>query len=134
MSRRIQSVSYQSTSNGSIETYFDRVVKYIPADVVAAWTFVSGLIAGASDVPKGVLLWLAFVFGTFITALWTWQQTKDVAKPPATTQIVISTLSFICWVFALGGPFAELEFYRPLYGSLVLVACTLLFGAIRPGE
>lgn len=38
-----------------------------------------------------------------------------------------STLSFIAWSFALGGPFAAtFAWYRPVYGSLVLILTALI--------
>ena len=68
MSRRIVTRQLESTRGGAqVDTYFDKVIKYIPADVVAAWTVVSGLVASAGDeVPKATVLWLAYAFGSGI--------------------------------------------------------------------
>jgi hypothetical protein len=114
-------------------TYFDRVLKYIPADVVAAWIFISGVIATATAGPTETVLWIVFVIVTILTALWTWRQTEPELGP-ATTQIVIATIAFVVWVFALGGPFQALPFYQPWIGSVVLVLFTLAVGAIEPRE
>jgi hypothetical protein len=137
MSRRIITEQLQANIPGTkIDTYFDKIIKYIPADIVGAWVTVTGLI----DIDKGVnapnqiLLWIVFVVGTVLTAIWTLKQTSVKKKPPAITQTVISTGAFIVWVFALGGPFAKLEFYRPLYGSLLLILYTLIVALINPPE
>jgi hypothetical protein len=38
-----------------------------------------------------------------------------------------STLAFVVFIFALGGPFAlTFSWYRPLYGTVVLILTTLL--------
>ena len=44
------------------------------------------------------------------------------------------THTFVVWVMALGGPFATLAFYRPLYGSLLLIAYSLVVAVINPPE
>jgi len=135
MSRRVHSVQYQATDTAKLDTYFDKVLKYIPAEIVGAWVAVIGMVRDASDVPKGPVLWICFVAGLVLTYVWTLRQTRETGKPPAHTQASISTGSFFVWVFALvGGPFEYLPFYRHLYGSLLLVFYTLLVPLINPKE
>ncbi|MDZ7969124.1 MAG: hypothetical protein RM368_29940 [Nostoc sp. DedSLP03] len=135
MSRRILTKQLESIVPGTqIDTYFDKVIKYIPADIVGAWVTVTGLIKSGGDVPTTMLLWIAFILGIVLTAVWTVKQTSVKNKPPAITQTVVSTGAFIVWVFALGGPFVTLGFYRPLYGSLLLILYTLIVALIDPPE
>jgi hypothetical protein len=136
MGRRIVTIAYQAKGLGrGVDTYFDRVVKYIPADVVGAWVFVTAAISGApEDVPKGALLWIAFVCGIVLTALWTLKQTSSPEFRPAVTQTTIATTAFGVWVFALGGPFVTLGFYRPIYGSLLLALYTLVVALVIPKD
>jgi hypothetical protein len=136
MSRRIVTTQYQSTggSQEEVDTYFDRIVKYIPVDIVGAWITTTGLIASANDVPKAKVLWIAFSVGLLLTAAWTYKQTADPNKPTATTQIAVSVCSFLVWVFALGGPFVYLAFYRPIYGSLTIIVYSLAVGLITPRQ
>ncbi|MEL7071706.1 MAG: hypothetical protein AAGN15_24085 [Cyanobacteria bacterium J06581_3] len=136
MARRIITRRLQSTrAPAQIDSYFDKVVKYIPADVVAAWTLVSGLIASAGEqVSQSALLWAAYGFGIVMTSLWTWRQTQVKGLPVAKTQIGIATVAFAVWVAALGGPFELLPSYQRLYGSLLLIAYTLVVGVIVPPE
>ena len=136
MGRRIVTVQLQRAGDReNVDTYFDRVVKYIPADIVGAWVAVTGIINGATDkVSKVTVLWIAFAVGLALTALWIWKQTGAPGEPIATTQIVISTGAFGVWVFALGGPFAALNWYDPAYGSLLLIFYSLLVGVVSPAE
>jgi hypothetical protein len=137
MGRRIVSIETQAKGAAAkpVDTYFDRVIKYIPADIVSAWVFVTAATNAASDdVPKATILWIAFVCGLVLTALWTLKQTSEPGKPPAVAQTVISTAAFGVWVFALGGPFTALPFYKPLYGALLLVLFTLVVGLIVPND
>ena len=139
MSRRIITAQYQSALPArQIDTYFDKVIKYIPADIVGAWVAINGLIKGAdlTDTSKNIVLWTAFVIGIIITALWTQKQTQEPRKPPAITQIVLSTGAFIVWVYASGGPFnlETVNLYNPTYGSILLIFYSLIVGLISPTE
>ena len=140
MSRRV-SVAAPATPGGRDagpaagggDTYSDKLLKYIPADVVGAWVAVTGLVASAQGVPQRTVLWVAFVVGLGLTAWWTLQQTAAPGRPPATGQTVISTVSFAVWVFALGGPFEGIPGQK-LYGSLLLILYTLVVARITPKE
>lgn len=134
MSRRIVSSQLQATTGSKVDTYFDRVVKYIPADIVSAWVAVTGLINGREDIPVTAILWIAFFVGITTTALWIKRETAEPRKRAALTQILVSTGAFIVWVFALGGPFSTLAFYKPVYGSLLLIFYTLIVGLINPPD
>lgn len=138
MGRRIVTKQLQGMGPGakgaSVDGYTDRVVKYIPSDIVAAWILVTELVKGDAQAPQNTVLWILFGIFILLTAGWTWQQTTGGGKSP-TIQILLSTVSFMVWVFALGGPFASLEgFYRPLYGSLALIIYTLAIGLVIPKE
>lgn len=135
MSRRIVTTKLQSTGSEStqLDGYFDRVLKYVPSDVIAAWVAATGMIAAAGNIPNTVL-WVCFVFGLIVTALWTQTRTKADGAPPALMQIVISTFAFAVWVFALGGPFEQLSFYNPVYGSLLLIGFSLVAGMMVPTD
>jgi hypothetical protein len=136
MPRRIQRVTLEDTTGQQrpADAYFDRVVKYVPADVVGAWVAVTTLLKKAAGVPVETVLWVCFAVGIVVTAIWTWRQTKTKNQAAPPIQILISTLAFVVWVFALGDPFASLSFYNRVYGSLALIGFTLISGAIIPAE
>jgi hypothetical protein len=137
MSRRIVTTQYQAASDDvKIDNYFDRIIKYIPADVIGAWIATVGIVSSfaASDTPKDTILWVAFAIGIIFTAIWTWKQTTVQGEPVAVTQIIISIGAFIVLVFALGEPFAGLSWYDPGYGSLSLIFYALFVGMITPNE
>jgi putative flippase GtrA len=134
MSRRVITRQLQNLQSQKLDTYFDRVIKYIPADIVAAWVAVVGIVkSGATGTSAALALWIAFVFGAILTAIWTWKQTSVAGLPAVPKQILISSVAFIVWVFALGGPqFDGLTWYNPMYGSLLLIAYTLIVGLFDP--
>lgn len=134
MSRRIVWYAYESSeSEGQIDGYFDRLLKYIPSDVIGLWLAGSGLIQGqAGDEARAGLLWLLFVVGLVFSFFWTRKQTAETGQPNAWRQVYLSCGAFAVWVFAIGGPFAELSFYKPLYGSLVLLIYTSAIPLLPP--
>ncbi len=115
-----------------IDGYFDKLIKYIPTEIVGAWIAITGLIKSSSDLPANTLLWVLFVVFIGLTVLYIGKQTAEANKPPATMQIAISTGAFIVWVFALGEPFSGLAFYKPVYGSLLLILYNLVIPLIEP--
>lgn len=103
--------------------YFDRLFKYIPAELVAGYIFVTGSVKQLTAPGETKLLsWLLFAVFTILTPLYL----NRVQKVRKLKQLVVSTLSFVVWAFALGGPFALTEWYNPLHGSLLLPVFTLL--------
>lgn len=135
MARRIQTTAFHKTGGGVPDTYFDRIVKYVPVDIVAAWTAVAAAVKAAAGVPTTTVLWVCLAFGVILTPFWTLKQTHVEGQPSAWTQAAVATAAFIIWVFALGGqPFTSLTFYHELYGSLAIIAFTLISGLIVPKE
>ena len=135
MARHIVTIRYQGNVAGGVQApdnYFDRIVKYIPTEIVAAWVAVSAIIEASASVSKDGALWTAFVFGLAITAAWIWRQTMSVSRRAAATQIAISCIAFAVWVLALGGPFADLGWYDPVWSALAPIGFTLVAGVIVP--
>ncbi len=142
---QLESVGTTQAIQVQADGYFDKVIKYIPADIVAGWTTLLGLTGGvssaASDTSIGgiapavfALLLIAFVA---LTAWWTYRQTMDFKAGPARTQIVVSTIAFLVWAFALGRPFDQLlpdGFYNPQVAAGILIVYTLAVGRIDPRQ
>jgi hydrogenase/urease accessory protein HupE len=135
MTRRVVTTELQADeATQMLDEFSDKLIKYIPADVVAFYIAVSGIIASQEDEIKPMLLWSAFWVGLIGTVLWTLRQTKMPNKPLAITQTAICTGAFVVWAIALGGPFALYEGYRPVFGSLLLAAYTFLVPLVNPPE
>ena len=139
MPRRIRTSALQAMGGSAppqLDGYFDRIVKYIPSDVVGAWVAVRGVINSSmgTDPNAWIVHWIAFAVGVLLTAGWTWRQTNEPGKRPATVQIALSTVAFIVWVAALGGPFLTVPGYRESYGSLLLIGFTLVVGLVAPRQ
>ncbi|HEX5055641.1 MAG TPA: hypothetical protein VFX02_04000 [Gammaproteobacteria bacterium] len=97
------------------DSYTDRLLKYVPAEVVALFITLDALVRSSSEIPT-FIYWAIFLFCTAATYLYLWR----VAKVRKHCQLAISTVAFVVWVFALGGPFTHFDWYSPIYGGLLL--------------
>jgi len=114
------------------DSYFEKLIKYIPADIVAAYVAIAGILQENNNQP----LWLTWgVFGTLLAL--TPLYVCFVKTAPAgflsskCFHWVTSCLAFTVWVFALGGPFATLSFYHSYYGSVALILTTLIIPVLE---
>ncbi|BCL34475.1 hypothetical protein [Nostoc sp. MS1] len=135
MGRRIITSQLESKSNEvKIDGYFDKLIKYIPSEIVGGWIAIIGLVKSVSNIPTNIILWVLLVIFTGLTALYILKQTSEPKKPLAIKQTIISTIAFIVWVFALGEPFNSLNFYNPIYGSILLILYNLTIPLLNPVE
>ena len=103
------------------DTYKEKLLKLIPAEVVALYVVLVGVVSGAgTGVPTVQIAWFIFGVGILATILHLWR----IEKVDAWSQIFISAGAFVVWVFALGGPFETLSWYNPVYGAILLVLYT----------
>jgi hypothetical protein len=111
------------------DEYLTKVLKLIPAEVVSLYVALAGIVGVAGQTVNAPLLfWIVFVVCLVGTPLYLMR----IAKVSDTLQIGISTFAFIVWVFALGGPFASLGWYQPIYGALLLPIFTFFAPMIMP--
>ena len=110
------------------DEYFDRLFKFIPSELVAGYIFVLGVVNQLTDAGEiRIFQWLLFIVFCILTPLYLWR----VQKVLKVQQHIISLLSFVVWVFALGGPFALSEWYNPVYGAILLPVFTLVVAIIE---
>ena len=112
------------------DDYASKLIKYIPAEIVAAYVTIQGILEAA--MREGWIHWAVFFVLLVLTPLYIWRVTTEPGKPVAVWQIVISTVSFLIWVFALGGPFEAAEWYDKIYGALILPIFTLAVPIMEP--
>jgi len=101
-------------------SFIKAMLKLIPSEIIAVFIFLQGVLPDRL-VPHLVISLL--LVGITPLYLYTAMGVRSVG------QLVISTLSMIVWIYALGqGPvrFLEAPFYEPWYGSVVLAIWTLI--------
>lgn len=115
------------------DNYPERVAKYIPGEVVALYVGAAGVLktVGAEDASLVlVLYWVFFGLGLVLTPIYLARMAK--AGEPKWVHLIVSTVAFVVWAYALGGLPELMGWYRPWIGSLALLAFSGISGAIKP--
>jgi len=109
------------------------VLKHIPSEIVMAYVAIDGVLRTSYDpnIPSEkqtllMLLWITLAALTVITPFWLYR----VMRVKRLSQLFVSTLSVPVWLFALGGPFALLDWYEPAFGAIILPLYTLVIPII----
>ncbi len=101
------------------DTYRERLIKYIPVEVIVLFVAAYGTgyaVLGTDPLFSRIALWIVLA-GLVGTPFYLWRagQVTDLV------QLLISTLGFVVWVFALGVlPVSELPWYNQVVAALVL--------------
>jgi hypothetical protein len=101
------------------DKYKDRLLKYIPAEVVTLYLTLTALL-GTARVQPWWLGWLILAVGIVAT----WYYLRYPLEVKDRKQLIISCVAFVVWAFALGGPFKDLSWYNPVHGGLLLTVYT----------
>lgn len=100
------------------DDYAKKLLKLIPSEIIAAYITIVGLIPGGNTVWLwGITIVLLILVTPYL------RNFQEVTNP---LQYAISSISFIVWVFAMGGPFATMSWYQSWMGSIVLILWTLI--------
>jgi hypothetical protein len=132
--QRVQLTGGRETDAGAPELiedkYKDRLLKYIPADVVAIYLALKGFVALLKPpAPIEAIYWTVFVIGLVITVPWQ----RKIAKITKWKQVLIGTGAFAVWAISLGEPFTagNIGWYQPPYGAMLLALYTFLIPLVE---
>ncbi len=134
MSRRVigaKSLAMPEAAGASApDDYLARLVKYVPAEIIALYLTAAGIVPA----NRSGVLWAVAAFCAVLTPVYLRWVTSRGGVPPLRQQIVIGTIAFPIWLFAIGGPFALLGWYAGyrFVASLVLLAATTIFPLFAP--
>jgi len=100
--------------------YIARLLKLIPSEIVAAYLAIEGIVSTQPAIQNKVLTWVCvFLFILIPFHLW------YVFKVRKVLQIVVTMISFVVWIFSIGGPFLQYPWYLQVYGAVVLILWTI---------
>ena len=127
MNRRIIETQLQSSKQSAkVDGYADKIIKYIPSEIVGGWIALQGIAENIDSEGKITLLWGILIFLVILTFFYIQKATTDSKKKPAIKQTVFSVVAFMIWAFAIGGqPFESLTFYNSAYGSILMILYTV---------
>lgn len=107
------------------DKYKDKLLKYIPADVIAIYLTLHGFVPTLPPAaPRKTLYWIIFALILVLSIPWQ----RLVAKIGNWTQVWIGTGAFLVWAISVGDPFTHenFEWYYPAYGAMILALYTFL--------
>jgi hypothetical protein len=108
----------------SFNSYLDRLLKMIPAEVVSLYLVGSGLVPKDQYIALTVWAVVCLAGVVLVRAYGTADPANN--KPTDWVHVAISTAAFVIWVYSLGGPFTAFNLYVPYLGSLLVLAWTFL--------
>lgn len=109
------------------QDYKSKLLKLIPTEIIAAYMAVHGIFQGQviqlgdADVTH-LVGWSVFFVLLVLTPLYL----TRIHHVRGKMQLVLTTLSFVVWVYTLGGPFQMAGWYQAQIASCVLVLWTLI--------
>jgi hypothetical protein len=112
------------------DSHFEKLIKFIPSESVGLYLALDGLVRSAESEINSQIVWLWIVLG--ISLIFTWLYLKRVWRVERVSQIVVSMMALIAYVYAVGGPFKEFGFYRPWQSTAVLVITTAFLIFFEP--
>jgi hypothetical protein len=101
-------------------SYADKVIKLIPAEWVSAYVAIKGILDSVHSSHQAYYVTIAVLLTLLPFYL------KRVLGVESTAQIIVTTVSFLVWVFSLGGDHVgAISWYEPYQGSITLILWTL---------
>jgi hypothetical protein len=108
--------------------YLEKVAKLVLTEVVVGYVTLIGLVPLITVTGQVWLYLVAFVLGLVLTPLYLNYQAE--AGRPKKTHLIVSTIAFVVWAYAVSGPTTVPGWYNPAAASFVLVAFSLISGVI----
>ncbi len=102
------------------QIYFDKLLKLIPSEIVAAYLVITGIIPyNAAKVGNIIVFMIILIIIPFY--LWRVQDVKNKF------QITATTIAFLVWVYSFNmGPFNSFGLYKPWIASIILILWTVI--------
>ena len=126
------SVTFTATSAQAPDGYKDRLLKYIPAEIVAIYLAILNIVKGAAAPGTPVITVEWVVFGVLLLASVPWQ--RKILKVTKWQQIGVGTAAFFFWALTLGDPFQTSwqGWYQPVFGTIAMMLYTFLIPLFEP--
>jgi hypothetical protein len=115
------------------DDYLARLAGYIPGEIVGLYVATSGIVPlGPNGSVRCGPLWVVFLLNFILVPVYFIFATSRHKKGTLWPQVILASLAFPVWVFALGGPFKCLSWYESWIASITLAFVTVIFGFYKP--
>jgi len=136
ISPRQAKVDRSPTPGSAFQDYLERTAKFVPVEIIAAFIALRTLVpahGSAGAIPTGAELAI-YIALVVLTPLYFLKLGGDV--PRKQLQVAITTVSFVVWSYAIGGPFFWLALEAFVGRSIVssgLAAALLIIWSLFAG-
>ena len=125
-SEMVAGTEKSAARSGVADQYKDKLLKLIPAEIVAAYLTLKSLLDSAGDANTTVLQWVVFG-GLLVLTPVVYYRIYGVKEAK---QLVVTTLAFLVWAFVIGSPLDS--FFMDVTGTIapikgILASVILVF-------
>lgn len=114
------------------QEYLERVAKYVPAEIVIAYTSVNGVLTTVPEHIKPWALWGNLLICWIFTPIYLKLAATPADKDALPTQQIVSSIAFIVWAYSVGQEAVFGEGYIAGIAAAVLILFSLISGRIVP--
>jgi hypothetical protein len=123
--------------DNAVAEFLQKIGQLVPSEVLAFFLAVLGVArnsldsAGKLTENAHLVLVAAFVLGLVVTPAYLWRMAANDPSPaPKIIHLILSTVAFGVWAYAIGG--AELfgDAYQPLIGAVLPIFFMIVAGLI----
>ncbi len=130
MAREIKSYKDAEVLPSEANSYKDRLLKLIPSEIIAAYITLQGLVKGINNIHEKELLFIIIGILFLITPFYLYKVSMVTKK----TQIAISSIGFLVWVFTTNPPIDKIwDIPTAFLGSLTFIIYTLFIPIFYKG-
>lgn len=127
----LKDVSDSPDTQSLSANYLERLVKLIPAEVISLYLIGKGVIP--TEEKTGIIVWaIICTIGVLVSRIYGTQSDEDNSIQWGT--VVITTVSFLIWLYVIGDTFATFGIYVPWIGTLMMAAWTFFVPYFYKGE
>ena len=110
--------------SATLQDYGERLVKLIPSEVVGIYLVGVGVIPPTGKIP--VTVWAVVCLGLVVLARAYATKEPALNLPPQWKAVLISSVSFVIWVYKIPVPFQSFGLAVPYVGSLAILVWTFV--------
>lgn len=123
-----------NSNSSDIMDYLNKVSRLIPAEILAAYLTMFGLVDSIRSVSvQHILMWVVFAAGVVFTPIYL-NLAADPGKPKR-NHLIVSTIAFIVWAYVTTGKTLSNSLvpdsYDPAVASIILILFSLISGKIK---
>lgn len=119
-----------SGSQGS-PGYSERLIKFIPAEILAGYVFVGSHVFHFKSF-KGQVIFVVSLIAVCLAAIPIHYRVLRPRAKKIWKHALISCLAFLVWAYAMGGPLAVLGWHHPAIAGLIMVTFTFFAPLFKP--